>query len=426
MEKIERWEIGEIQFKNRYGKMITRPIEGSYEEPTLDLDSSNLYRINSFDDLPNFNVIAPYLTEFSIRSPIKEKIDLRIFKNIQKLSLHLPAREIEGIDTLKHLRYLDLSYTHVKVIEGLQNLKKLRRLNLSHANLNKIPVLEILNKLETLDLSHNQISKIEGLDGLENLRELNLSNNNISKIEGLDGFKDIYGIYLSNNNISKIENLTKMQTLQKIRLNSNPISKIEGLDGMKKLDSISLSDTKIKSIDGIASLPDLYSVDISNTAVSSLEPLKKYKKIAYIYAKNCPIRSLHGIINDSDQLRKLIISPENLCPTGAQLYKIAISGSTSVRNFDINEIPPLLEFYRRSTTALALQYIKQFKSNPELTNSINSPPLPPLNLLEIERLIHEATQKERQILENAVEIENLPPNDSVLSKITARFSIDIS
>ena len=415
----------EVRFKNLEGKMIRRQIThiDGYEDgtgPALDLSRVGDEQISSFEEILHFYEIAPYLSEFSIGSPIQGKIDLRIFKKARKLGIHSFQCEIEGLEALYRLEYLDLSSTRFKRIDGIDDLKRLRRLGLSNASLDKIPVLGNLKNLKKLNLSKNNISKIEGLDGLENLEELDLSHNNISKIEGLAGLKNLKRLLISHNQISKIENLRKLESLQTIGLNFNTISKIESLSGLNKLHTIYLSDTKIKSFVGIESLPNLYFIDLSNTNVSSLQPLLKCKKISTIRAENCPIRSLHGIHNDSNQLRKLIINTEHLCPTGARLYRTAISWPTHNRNFNIHQISALLEFYRRSTTDLAIQYVNQS----ELKSK--SQPHTDLTDHEIERLIHEATQKDRMILENAVDSKILSQDDPILSQITARFSINLS
>ncbi|QEE15420.1 leucine-rich repeat domain-containing protein [Promethearchaeum syntrophicum] len=407
----------EVRFKNLDGKMITRQIRhiDGYENgsgPVLNLSSVGDEQVSSFDDIPHFYEIAPYLREFSILSPLSGKINLGIFKKIHKLSFHSSRCEIEGLGDLNNLEYLDLSYTRFKKIEGLDRLKKLRRLNLSNANLNKIPILGDLKKLDRLDLSHNQIAKIEGLDDLDNLEMLDLSRNKISNIDGLNGLKILKSLNLSHNQILKIEGINVLKKLKFLYFSHNQISIIENVNGINNLSKISFSDSKLKSIAGIKNLPNLNSLNITNTNVSSLEPLLKCKKISSILAENCPIRSLHGIKNDSDQLQYLLISPENLCPTGSQLYKATISNNSSIRNLDIHEITALLEFYRRSVTDLALQHAHHYTQQP-------------LTEHESERLIHEATQKERKILEDAVTINLLPNNDVILSNITERFSVYI-
>ncbi|MHA1563393.1 MAG: hypothetical protein ACTSPA_14885 [Promethearchaeota archaeon] len=217
---------------------------------------------------------------------------------------------------------------------------------------------------------------------------------------------------------SKIVNVKNFRNLRELKLSGAFINKILGLENLKNLYSISLADTKINSIAGIENLENIYFLDITNTEVSSLEPLKKLNKIKYIHARKCPIRSLHGFTPNPNHLHELLIDPENLCPTGAQLYKTAISRNTMYRNFGIQEIQKLFEFYHISPTNLALQYIIQ-NSNPK--SELN-----PLTAPEIERLIHESSHKERMILENAVDNKILPHDDPILSKITARFSVYIT
>ena len=63
---------------------------------------------------------------------------------------------------------------------------------------------------------------------------------------------------------------------------------------------------------------------------------------------------------------------------------------------------------------LIIQYNCKFKSN--------STPQP-LSDYEIERLIHEASQTERMMLENAVSDKILLDDNFILSKINERFSI---
>ncbi|MBA7568843.1 hypothetical protein ES708_10579 [subsurface metagenome] len=428
----------EVRFKNSAGKWISRQIEdinGIRGGPQLHL-TFRPGDIRSLDDIENLQDVAPYLKSFSITAIPSKTINIGKFYRLRGLKLGGAFLEkIEGLKKLSYLKSLTLRSEKIEFMDDLKVLKNLETLNLSNNNISKIEGLKGLKDLRKVDLSKNQISKIEGLDGLENLENLNLSKNHISKIDGLNGLKklkqllmshnqisklenlsrleDLYELGLSHNQISKLENLRKLESLQTIGLNFNTISKIEGLNGLKNMQSVHLSNTKIKSIAGIERIPNLYLIDLSNTDVSSLEPLLKCKKISAIRAEGCPIRSLHGIHNDSDQLRNLIISSENLCPTGAQLYKTAVSRHTSSRNFDIREIPALLEFYRRSTADLALQHANHSTAQP-------------LTTPETERLIHEATQKDRKILENAVDNEILSQDDPILSQITARFSIDIS
>ena len=394
-------EFTEIRFKNIGGNWVTIQIEDINEKwgPSLNLASNNSVKFNSLYEIPHFTEIAPHLKEFRLSSPIKEKIDLSIFKNLKKLYLNIPNTEIDKLETLTDLESFTIYKSRLKKIEGLPKLKKLYSIEISYSNLKKIPVIGKLQNLKYLNLSHNQISKIEGLDFLKN----------------------IYTLILSCNNISKIENLSNLKNLQNLNLDRNPISKIEKLENLKKLKSINLTGTKIKSLNGIEKLNELNILDISGTNVSSLEPLKKFKNIRYFRAISCPIRSLHGFNIDPNHITEFSVDPNYLCPTVADLLRNAYSriDSLSFRRENINTefFDSLFKFYAQSTTDLALHYINQHK--PESS-------VKPLTDHETERLIHEATQKERTILEDAVAKKFLPIDDSVLFQINDRLSIDIS
>ncbi len=241
---------------------------------------------------------------------------------------------------------------------------------------------------------------------------LYLKNADIHSLDDIKNLKEVASYlhhFIAYSIPSMTVNLENFWNLRELRLGGTFINKIVGLEELKELHSLTLSNTKINSLAGIENLTNINFIDITNTDVSSLEPLKKLKKIGYIHAKNCPIRSLHGITTNPKYIFELLIDSENLCPTGARLYKMAIFRTSITQKHDFKE---LFKFYSRSATDLALQYINPHRE------SLNPP--------EIERLIHEATHKDRMILENAVDNEFISPDDPVLSTITLRFSVDIT
>ena len=413
----ENLEVFEVRFKNREGKWVTKHVQNISDHwgPTLTVAQDN-HNITSLDEIQNLEYVAPYIKEFTLGYNRLKHIDLSRFSRLRKI--HLDANKIKkiiGLDKIYDLEEIYLNFNSLKSIENLSHLKKLRKLVLKNNKISKIEGIKDLKNLKELDLSNNQISKIEGLVGLANLEKLNLSNNQISKIEGLDGLKNLKDLNLRNNNISKIKNIDSLVNLRRLFLKNNPVLRISGLSHSGKLKSLDLGGTKIKSLEGIEDAHNLTYLFISDSNVSSLEPLKNLKKISTLIIRENPVRSLYGFTPDMSHSYGLGIDPENLCPTGARLYKEATERK-ELGLFHGDDIRHVLEFYNRSVTDLALQHANQSDKSNQLL---------PLTATEIERLIHEASQKERMILEDAIDKNLLPPDDSILSQITAKFSIKV-
>lgn len=88
--------------------------------------------------------------------------------------------------------------TNISQIEGLQDLKQLKALDLSWNKIEALSNLESLDSLEILNLSHNNIRNLNGLQGLLSLRNLDLSfNSELFEITRLETFKNLTRINLN-------------------------------------------------------------------------------------------------------------------------------------------------------------------------------------------------------------------------------------
>ena len=123
----------------------------------------------------------------------------------------------------------DFGLTSINQIDGIQFLKRLKSLDLSWNNIKKVEGLETLVELEDLILGDgdylmgNEISKIEGLDTLTKLKYLDLSFNHIKRIEGLEHLENLEDLYLTHNQITEIEGLESLKNLREIDLLENPV-----------------------------------------------------------------------------------------------------------------------------------------------------------------------------------------------------------
>ncbi|MFN0202983.1 MAG: leucine-rich repeat domain-containing protein, partial [Bacteroidia bacterium] len=207
-----------------------------------------------------------------LREKNLETIPDEVFQMQQLKILLLGKNELASIPPqmkeLRNLLYLDLSAnTGISRLENLDNLTQLVWLDVSgeynkRGNITKIEGLDSLKALQSLDISYNQLSKIEGLDNLNALQSLAISSNQLSKIEGLDNLKALQRLDISWNQLSKIEGLDNLKALQSLDIHSNKLSKIEGLDNLQSLQSLAIYHNQISKIEGLDNLKALQRLDI--------------------------------------------------------------------------------------------------------------------------------------------------------------------
>ena len=88
--------------------------------------------------------------------------------------------------------------------------------------------IESFKYLKSIDLSSNQIKEIDSLKNLTSLGYLYLSNNQIKEIDSLKNLTSLRYLYLSNNQIKEIDSLQlyKSKTLSRLNLFHNQIENV--------------------------------------------------------------------------------------------------------------------------------------------------------------------------------------------------------
>jgi hypothetical protein len=104
------------------------------------------------------------------------------FSSLRKLQLDNNIIEkIEGLETLVHLEWLDLSFNNISEVgEGLKELVSLRDLSVAHNQLTDISGFTTLTHLQSLSLASNRLAhlnQVSGLRPLTALQSLTLSGN---------------------------------------------------------------------------------------------------------------------------------------------------------------------------------------------------------------------------------------------------------
>ena len=144
--------------------------------------------------------------------------------------------------------FLNLNYKKLKEIpEWIKKFNRLVSLHVACNDITEIKNLNTLIHLKNLDLSNNKIEKIEWLENLINLKVLLSQNNKIKKIEWLENLKDLWYLCIQDNKIKKIEWLENLKDLWFLYLNFNKIEKLENIKENKKLMKVWLEGNPLKN-----------------------------------------------------------------------------------------------------------------------------------------------------------------------------------
>lgn len=248
--------------------------------------------------------------------------------------------------------------------------------------------------LKNLDLSSNGLTTLpESFGNLESLKTLNLANNPISSLPNNFGnLKSLEFLSLSwSNLISLPESFGNLSSLKSLKiLDDNLTSLPESFGNLRSLKNLELVGNPLvtfpKNFGNLESLESLY-IEGGNLTFLP-ESFRKLTNLQWIHLECVPLRSLSNMPEHLFQWDRMNIEID-LTPKGTQLQ------------FE-SRYNELYEYYRKSPSLLAKEYVSDPSS---LTED------------EIERLIHEASKKEEELIESKLSID-----DYILRKFIERDS----
>jgi Leucine Rich Repeat (LRR) protein len=404
-------------------------------------------------------------------------IDYCKLEEIQPLVAHRPANKIlkkeffkvPPTDSLIKITFptpvpihiIQITETDITNLEGFNidctNCEQLFiTRNKSLASLRGFP--SSLPALEVLSLSRNSFSDLDFLPKkLPNLQELRISSNILDSFEGIPSkLPQLTKLLLRKTNIQSFAGLPKklpnlkildfdeaclknfmglpqhLPNLTDLRGTENQMSSFKGLPvSLPIIRFINLRGNNLHNLRYFSrSLPKLETLKLENNELESLEGLSaELPSLNQIRLEGNPIRTLSYIPRSIlPVVAKNIyrFSPQNpqfdpeyplfpcLEPTVLDLIDQCIK--TEVDHglhpdymsdvycwFDKDAIDTLYDYFRITPLELAQQYIRAS-----------------LSKVEVQRLSHEASPRERQLLENA----NFPADDPILAAISTRLQVN--
>jgi len=141
--------------------------------------------------------------------------------------------------------------------------------------------IENLKELEELSLSYNELTTLSGIEGLTKLKELKVNDNQLISLKGIEGLTDLEILHAYSNklvNLKGIEGLTKLKDLL---VDSNKLVDITGIEVLRNLEVLDLGENQLTDVSGIENLTNLWYLGIGRNRLKRLPDLRKLKNLEW-------------------------------------------------------------------------------------------------------------------------------------------------
>jgi Leucine-rich repeat (LRR) protein len=221
----------------------------------------------------------------------------------------LGIANIDGIENLESLRFLNLNSNNISDLSPLENLSDLRKLYLRYNEIDDISPLGLLNNLTDLGLGNNSINDLTPLSNLEDLKYLYLAYNSVDDISPLQTLTELEEIYLLSNNVSDITALENKSELTWVNLCNNEVEDISSLSSATKLEGLDIGGNEISDISIVQNFTELWYLSILGNQIEDLEPIHDLTDIITLYIGNNPLEKEElNFLQNWNWLRNLNLS----------------------------------------------------------------------------------------------------------------------
>ncbi|MFD2034555.1 leucine-rich repeat domain-containing protein [Belliella marina] len=198
--------------------------------------------------------------------------------------------DLEPIQALRDLKYIDISNTKIEELNPISNVTFLTHLNIANTPTNDIQFIKYSDRLTYLDISDTEINDISELGNLKMLSTLKAERTPIASFGVLNSFESLRSLYLNSSGFNNLENIQELDKLMNLDISANYLINFELLANLKSLESINLKETNIVDLTPLKALPKLRVININQTEVSDLNPLDRIPSLKKIYADRTRIQ----------------------------------------------------------------------------------------------------------------------------------------
>ena len=387
-----------------------RFVEVNVDKRTNELKIASIYttKLNRDEELQEWWTTLSYTWTDFFKSKIgliqEDSITIDHLYKISTIdSIDLSGNEyvldLEPIQALRDLKYIDISNTKIEELNPISNVTFLTHLNIANTPTQDIQFIKYSDRLTYLDISGTQVSDISELGNLKNLSTLKAEKTPIMSFGVLNSFESLRSLYLNESGFNNLENIQELDKLTNLDISSNYLINFELLSELESLESINLKETNIVDLTPLNSLPNLKVININQTEVSDLNPLDKISSLTKIYAdrtriqeweadefsrRNRSVLLIHHVENLQtwweglsqpwrDVLVKVNASLEKAEPSIEDLSALISSDSLDLSDSEITNLGPVLKFkkinslYFDNTKVIDLSPLSDIKTLTKIT-----------------------------------------------------------
>lgn len=258
-----------INLNKMNNKELSKYIKNSYYDQIID--------VNGVKYLNPESLIDTYILDLS-------NIGLTSLEDVEYLSgptrIDLSGNKLESIEGIQNILVKDTkSYSIDLSNNNIKDVSILKDFNVSTLTLNgnkNVTGYESIKSLKYLELSDCSVTNIDNLAELKDLYVLDLSNNSIENYDKLSEITLLLDLNLSGNDIQDLTELSSVLESEHVH-------------------TLDLSNNRLKNLSGIENAV-LYSLDLSgNSEIEDFEALRNCNELTYIGLRNCNIKDASEI-----------------------------------------------------------------------------------------------------------------------------------
>ena len=237
---------------------------------------------------------------FRRKMALNEDPSLDEIKSLDKLdSLDLSGNlnliDIEALNQIRGLRYLDISNTNINDLTPIRNLTGLRYLDVSNTGVTSIEGLRYAKSLEVFKLEGAPVADISVVSRMQDLEEIHLSRTYAQNLHPLTNLRKLRHLELANTNVASFETIDSLISLQYLDISGTDLVTFNQLSHLKELEYLFADSTQVLNLDGINAMPGLLRLSLNHTRVTDLTPALELESLDRIYCDFSGISPEHAL-----------------------------------------------------------------------------------------------------------------------------------
>lgn len=192
--------------------------------------------------------------------------------------------DLEPIEALRDLKYIDISSTQIKELNPISNVTFLTYLNIANTPTQDIQFIKYSDRLTYLNISNTQVSDISELGNLKQLHTLKAVNTPIISFEVLNSFEALRVLNVRESGFNNMENIAELSNLTHLNISKNFVINFDLLENLTSLVDLDVSETNISSLQPLIAMKGLSMVNFNQTEVAELTPLQNKASLRRVYA----------------------------------------------------------------------------------------------------------------------------------------------